>query len=425
METASIRADYGAERRGSILYFSNHLRGPKASAGARTWHQTKRLSDEFNITVVIPAVDPVTAQPVTEETFSGLDMEVVRVERIATLENDRSSLSRRAKYFLSAMRGAITVGIRHSRVDIVMSMGLPITLLLVAWLSALRHRAKFVVDVRDMPFETALELGYLKSRWLISLARAAETFLLRRADSILTNSPRYKPALVKRGLDGDKITVAYIGYDNFGEPPALEVDEWREGLLARLDPATEFIGVYAGTIGHAFPVETILEGADLLRKDRRIGFVFLGDGQRLQQFTEFADHHELNTAFLGRVTKGDVSRICRAADCCIYPANRGEFSGAILGNKVFDYLGARRPVLYIGGDSAVRDLLEEVGAGLYSTPDDPSSFVNNVRELAADSELRDKLGAAAASAIEQGGYTARASADVLLELLHRLAAPPH
>jgi len=55
--------------RRSLLYYSNHLRGPKGSAGARTWHQVARISDAFDTTVIIPEIDPVTAQPVTDETF--------------------------------------------------------------------------------------------------------------------------------------------------------------------------------------------------------------------------------------------------------------------------------------------------------------------------------------------------------------------
>ncbi len=409
--------------RRSLLYYSNHLRGPKGSAGARTWHQVARISDAFDTTVIIPEIDPVTAQPVTDETFEGLNFDVVDVRRIKTSKNDRSSVMRRARYYLSAMRGQLSNGFRQKNIDIVMSMGLPITTLFIGWLMSIWHRAKFVIDVRDLPFETALEVGYIKARWIINLARMVEGFLLRRADHILTNSPRYKPQLINRGVSEDRVTVAYIGYDNFGEPPADEVSDWRAKLLDQLDPETEIVGVYAGTIGHAFPVETILEGARLLKENRKLGFVFLGDGQRLDQFKAYADEHDLNTAFLGRVAKPDVARICRAVEYCIYPANIGTFSAAILGNKVFDYLGARKPVLYIGRDSAVRDLLQEIDAGLYADPDSPETFAENLQTLITDDALRQRLESNAAAAITEGTYTAQRSADVLLDVLEKLKVP--
>lgn len=412
-----------ARARPSILYFSNHLRGPTAAAGARTWHQAKRLSDDFDVTVVIPAIDPVTAQPVSEETYGGLDHDTVSVVPVETTVNDRNSLWTRFRYFLSAMRGAFDAGIRHRKVDIVMSMGLPVTLLLVAWIMSLWHRARFVVDVRDMPFDTAFEIGYIKSRFVVAVARGLESFLLRRADAVLTNSPRYKPALARRGVASDRITVALIGYDNFPPPADTAISQARQSMLEKLDPATEFIGVYAGTIGHAFPVDTILEGARLLREDRRLGFVFLGDGQRLEEFRQFAQEYGLNAVFVGRVSKNEVSTICRASDYCLYPAATGEFSGAILGNKVFDYLGALKPVVYVGRDSAVRDLLQEVDAGLYAEPGDTETFAANVASLLSDENLRARLSGNARSAILERGFTAQASAEVLAGILEGLCRP--
>lgn len=406
-----------AKERGRLLYYSNHLRGPKGSAGARTWHQVNRISDSFDVTVVIPSIDPVTASPVTDVTFEGLNFDHVEVVRIDTSENDRSSLLRRAKYYLSAMWGQIFCGLKQKNIDIVISMGLPVTTLFVAWAMAVRHRAKFVIDVRDLPFETALEVGYIKSRWVIKTARLVEGFFLRRACHILTNSPRYKPLLIDRGVEIERVTVAYIGYDNFGEPPGEEVNGWRDKLLTQLDASTKTIGVYAGTIGHAFPVECILEGANILNDDRSHAFVFIGDGQRLEKFKLFAKKHNLNAVFLGRLPKNSVVRICRAADYCIYPANTGTFSAAILGNKVFDYLGARKPVLYIGADSAVKDLLTEIGAGLYSAPDAPDDFAKNVLQLTSNNALAQSLADKSAAAIVEGSYTAQRSADALLDIL--------
>lgn len=402
-----------------ILFFSNHLRGPGGSAGARSWHQARRLGAQFRVTVVIPSIDPVTAQPVTEKTYEGLNPKTVTVKKAALKRNDRSSLWRRIGYYLSAMPKQFWLGMTAERPVVVLSMGLPITTLLIAWLSTIRFRCKLVVDVRDLPFDMAVEIGYLRNRIVVAFLRSIESFLLRRAGAILTNSPRYEPLLVAKGVLRDKITVAYIGYDGFEEPPAVTVANWRRRMLMTLDPSTQMIAIYSGTLGHVVPVEEILEGARALKEDKRFGFVFLGDGQRLQAFKTFAQTNKLNAHFEGRVTKQEVMAACRAADICLYPAGPGNYASAILGNKVFDYLGADKLVFYIGEDSAVRDLLVSLDAGIFTPLRQPEEFAKNLLQL-IDLPSEPLKYKGVASKLRARKLTASASADVLADVIETL-----
>lgn len=404
-----------------ILYFSNHLRGPKGAAGARSWHQVRRLGDDYEVCVIIPAIDPVTAQTVTEQTFAGLNPNTVTVKRVHVGSNDRSSLWRRTRYYLAAMPRQFWYGITAKRPDVVLSMGLPITTLFLAWLASVWHRSKLVVDVRDLPFDTAAELGYIRNKIVIATLRGIEGFLLRRADAVITNSPRYVPALGAKGIAANKITLAYIGYDAFEAPSLDIISDWRAEMLAKLDPATEVIAIYSGTLGFVVPIEEILAGAMALKEERRFGFVFLGDGQRLEKFREVAETNGLNAYFAGRVTKMEVMAACRAADLCLYPSSPGRFSGAILGNKVFDYLGADKPVLYVGKDSAVWDLLQELKAGVFTPLGAPEEFAQNVRQLSDNDYLARSLSGNAAK-LETRGLTAVASANQVATVINQVLA---
>lgn len=403
----------------NILFFSNHLRGPHGSAGARSWHQVKHLSDMFKIRVILPAIDPVTARSVTPDDYAGLP-DTVEVSLVNVRRNDRSSKWRRAVYYMSAVPKQIWHGLRGSRPDIVLAMSLPITTLGVAWLTSALRRSAFAVDVRDMPYDMAEEIGYLKNRMLLRVLRGLEAFFLRRADIVLTNSPRYAGFLSARGVNPAKITVAMIGYDDFEDPSAEEIDNWRLRLEARLAPQTRMIGVYSGTLGYAMPVEEVLNGAGALAEDKRFGFVFLGDGQRIAEFREYSEKHGLNAFFAGRVNKEDVMAVCRAGDYCIYPAAKGVYSGAMLGNKVFDYLGAGRPVLYVGDDSAVWDLLNELGAGICVNLGDADGLARVAKRFLTEPNLVKQLENGANKLIERG-YTAEASAKLLTSRLKELA----
>lgn len=408
-----------------VLYFTSHLRGPKAAAGARSWHQVKCLAETFTVTAVTPAVDPVSGKPVEPEHHEGLDQARVdvRLVRVAGVDRRRGLLHRALADF-STVLGQLRRGLASPRPDVVLAMSVPISQLLVAWFVAAVRRRPLVVDVRDMVFQTATEVGYLKQRRLARLLAGLEAWLLRRAVHVLTNSPRYRTFMIGDGVDASRITVAPIGYDDFGEPAEDTVGAWREKLAQEFgSEPPSFLAVYAGTLGQAFPVDALLDVARELGHRPDIGFVFVGDGQRLSEYRDRAVREGLRAVFPGRVSKSDVHAILRTVDCCLYPAGSGPYSAAILGNKVFDYLGAEQPIIYVGGRGAVSDVIDELGAGLVFGPEESRAAAAAIEGLADVPATRDRLGAGAAG-YREAGYTARRSAEVLRERLVQVTTGP-
>ena len=405
-----------AKNKKHILYFSNHLRGPKGAAGARSWHQARRLSRSYTLDVIIPSIDPVTSQKVTDEMYEGLDCDQVTVHKIWTSNNKRDSKLSRVLFFLSGMFSQFYKGLTVNKPDLVLCMSLPITLLFAAFVVSKFRRAPLVVDLRDLPFETALEIGYLNNITLVGILVGIENYCLKRASFILTNSPRYKPMLIERGVDSDKIHIAPLGYDDFDTPLVSNVSKWRSEISNSFDKPPALIAMYAGTIGYAFPVEKLLDVAEHLMDNDKVGFVFLGDGQRLEEFKKISEKKKLNCLFLGRVNKSDVSAICRGVDFCLYPAKEGRFSSAILGNKVFDYLGAEKPILYIGPDSAIADIILELRAGVVFGSDETEKMALKINEILSSPDLLDVYHTGAKD-YRAAGYTASISADKLKKLI--------
>ena len=417
----NIESKYGVTIKPHILFFSNHLRGPKGSAGARSWHQVKAISEKNYITVIIPSVDPVSSQPVTEETFEGLN-ENAKIIRIKTTKNNRNSKISRTVFYLSAMLSQIKYGLRTKDIDLVLSMSLPITLLATATLISKVRKVPLIIDVRDLPFETASELGYIKSELFIKFLKKIENYCLRQAVNVVTNSPRYIPYLEKFGVSKNKIILAPIGYDDFPPPSSELVEKWRNKINMLFPVKPKHLTMYAGTIGFAFPVDEILKGAKLLSNDSSIGFIFVGDGQRLEEFEEFAEKNNINAVFLGRVTKQDTHAICRVTDVCLYPAKQGKFSAAILGNKIFDYLGAEKPIIYIGPDSAVADVITELKAGIICSNGEPEYFVKSLTKILGSNDVYNTF-VNGTKEFRAAGYTAPQSAQKLLKIINDNLSP--
>lgn len=402
--------------RKKVVFFSNHLRGPKGSAGARSWHQANALAKDYDLTVLIPRIDPVSATEVSEHTYSGLH-EKVKVIRVSSSKNNRVSKISRLFYYLTTMCSQAFVTIfKLEKPDLVFSMTLPVTQLALALIVAKVHGVPFVVDLRDLPYDLALEMGYLKNKPFANFLKSLEGFCLRRANKVLTNSPRYVSHIVKKGVSPEDISVAPIGYDDFDEPDKSKIVEWRAKIEAGFPYNPKYIGMYAGTLGFAFPVEQILQSARNLDGRKDIGLAFFGDGQQLEFYKQFASDNGINAFFGGRVEKHDIHAICRAVDFCMYPALDGEFSSAILGNKIFDYLGAKKPILYIGPDSAVSDVIVELDAGVICDSLNFDAYSSAIMEYADNNELLARH-ANGASKFREKNYTAVASANILKEIV--------
>lgn len=396
-----------------ILYISNHLRGPGGAAGTRSWQQAKVLSETLDVTVVLPETDPVTAQPVSSDTYAGLNLGRVDVRPVRSIKLDRSRKWKRVLFYIICSMGQFWAGLKTRNIVCVMAMSLPLTSLIVATILAFFKRAPLIVDVRDLPLETAIEMGYLRDGPILRFALWLENRCLGCARMVLTNSPHYKPMLEGRGIKAARIVVAPIGYDGFEAPTDAEVSKWRQDMQSRFTASKpSVLGIYCGTFGHVVEVEAVLEAAGLLKDRPDIGFVCVGSGQRLAEYRAKVADQDLNVIFLGRVPKNAIQPICRAGDFCLYSAKDGKMSAAMLGNKVFDYLGAERPVVYCGPDSAVSQIIDELSAGLVSPTGDVQTLADNIARLVDDPALRAELGANA-SGYCAAGYTAAASARVL------------
>lgn len=402
-----------------VLFLSNHLRGPKGSAGARSWHQTKELSIEYKVTVLIPKVDPVTSKVVTETDYEGLNKKV-RVIPVWTTKNQRASRIARAIFFLSAFFSQAFNIMKLEKHDLVLCMSLPVTQLVLAYFVSRIWSVPLVIDVRDLPFETANELNYLRGFGLVVKGmKRIENSVLCRADHVITNSHWYLEHLERYGVKKERLTLAPIGYDDFPPPTNRDIELSRAQMAEYLPRDANVVLVYVGTLGYAFPLDAFIEAVSLVGEDLKLGALFYGDGQRKQEYEELALHLSANVGFPGRVSKTEVHSICRAADCCLYSCAAGNFSASILGNKIFDYLGAENSVIYMGPHSAVSELIEEVSAG-YICGEKNVEELKNAMKAVTHAKLAQNKKIVQIDKLRCLGYTAAASAKKLNKIVHKL-----
>src|SRR5581483_3562629 len=119
-------------------------------------------------------------------------------------------------------------------------------------------------------------MGVLRNGPLIFLSRRLERFLYQRAAHLLVNSPAYRDYLVSRGVPPDKITLIANGT----EPMMFDPNASGASLRETFGLTDKFVVTYAGALGMANDIETVLRAAARLREDSHIHFLLIGDGKQ-------------------------------------------------------------------------------------------------------------------------------------------------
>jgi glycosyltransferase involved in cell wall biosynthesis len=157
---------------------------------------------------------------------------------------------------------------------------------------------------------------------------------------------------------------------------------------------TQFDLLYAGIIGHAQGLETILKAAEILRNIPQIQFYIMGDGPVKGELVSMKDELRLtNVHFIPNQPSEKVSEWIQRSAACIVPLKKIELFKGAIPSKIFESLAAAKPIL-LGVDGEAKELfIDEANGGLYFTPESAGELSACVLKLFNDETLARRLGA--------------------------------
>ena len=247
-----------------------------------------------------------------------------------------------------------------------------------------------------------MDIGLLKNGILIRAAECLETFLYRRADHIIVNSPAYTQYLEEKGVVSEKVTLVANGAD----PDFFAVNDVvaraAEVLREQWQSHGKFVVVYTGAIRMANQLDVLLDVADLLQQ-RSVAaqLVVVGEGKersRLEQIAE--EKHLSNLLFVGSVSKEKMPAVLAAADAGFASLKPIRMFGMTYPNKVFDYMAAGKPVV-LAIDGVIREVIESARAGIFAPCDDPDGIARVIEFLVEEPDVASMMGKAGCEATRQ------------------------
>jgi glycosyltransferase involved in cell wall biosynthesis len=402
-----------------VLLIHQSFISPGEPGGTRHYELAQHLVGAGQrVTIIASQLNYLTGKPVvahsalvTEQHLDG-----VRVLRAYTYPSPRHGFFWRVVSFVSFMFTSVWAGLGAGRVDLVMGTSPSLFQAISAWLVAAIRRRPLLLEIRDLWPEFAIDIGVLKSRTLIILSRWLERFLYARATHLLVNSPAYRDYLIDKGVPAQKISLIPNGVDSAMFDPSSTGKRIRQewGLDG------QFVITYAGALGLANDIPTILRAADRLRDQPQIHFLLVGDGKEHANLGTFSRQLQLpNVTFTGPRPKSEMPEILAASDACIATLKDIRTFRTTYPNKVFDYMAAGRPTI-LAIDGVIRHVVEAAGAGIFVHPGDDAAVAEAAQRLCRNRAEACAMGSAARSYVSEY-FNRQHQARQFIDLVERLA----
>ena len=368
-----------------ILLINQAFVSPDEPGHTRHFEMAKFLqSHGHELVIVASDLNYQTGQRTVARTgvFAEQNFDGVRVLRSYIYPALHRSYFWRIISFFSFMFSSVWTALQVRDVDLVMGTTPPIFQAVSAWVVALIRRKPFLLEVRDLWPEFGVSMGVLKNPVVITLARWLEMFLYARATHILVNSPAYKEYMIGKGVPENKVT--YIPYGTDVDMFNPQVDG--SSIRTELGMDDKFVVLYAGALGQANDIDTILRAAERLKGEDKIRFVLFGDGKKRTSLQSEAERMQLsNVIFAGVRPKRDMPQVVASADVCLAILQDIPMFRTTYPNKVFDYMAAgRATVLVIDGVS--RQLIESSNGGVFVQPGDDAMLAEKILELSKNAD---------------------------------------
>ncbi|MFC1531360.1 glycosyltransferase family 4 protein [Gemmatimonadota bacterium] len=325
-------------------------------------------------------------QPHTLEVLDGIPVHRVPLYP----SHDSGRLGRLANYASFALSAAILGPALIEPADVAYVYHPPITIGIPALSLKMLRGIPFVLDIQDLWPDTLAATNMVSNKAVLGATGRFCSAIYRSASRLVVLSPGFKSVLVSRGVPEDKIEVIYNWCDGDVASPAPSSRKLADGI----DWEGRFNIIFAGTMGKAQDLDTVLRAAALLQADTpQVQFVLIGGGVEVKRLRAAAEEMALtNVQFLPRVPMREIGAILSSAEALLIHLRADPLFEITIPSKTQAYLAAGRPIL-MGVNGDARNLLREAGAGICFEPGDAEGLAASTRLLVNMSqEDRERLG---------------------------------
>ncbi|MDP2067929.1 MAG: glycosyltransferase family 4 protein [Lutibacter sp.] len=211
--------------------------------------------------------------------------------------------------------------------------------------------------VLDLWPESLTSAGGINNKYVLSLFTKMVKYIYNNSDKILMSSKGFKESILAKGNYINKL----IYFPNWAEDSILKGNA--DYPVPNLPEGFKII--FAGNIGAAQDVDSIIRTALILKDKIDIHFVFIGDGRSKGKLEDFVLKNDLNKTvhFLGRFPIDAMKTFFNQADVLLVSLKDEIIFNLTVPAKLQAYLCTKKPILgMLNGEGAA--IINEAKCGL-------------------------------------------------------------
>jgi glycosyltransferase involved in cell wall biosynthesis len=246
-------------------------------------------------------------------------------------------------------------------------------------------RKPLVLDVVDLWPEALVNLGFLKSKFLVGIVNVGVDLFYRVSDGIITLNSGMKREILRREKDSSKVFIVenVVDLDVF-RPLNVERPEFLRG---------KFVVMYSGNLGPMYDFDTVLEAAKDLSRFEDIVFVLRGSGERLDMIKSGIKEFGLDNVFVSDKVFDvkEVAEFLNMADVLFLPMKKLDNAEVSFPIKLIEYLACGKPVVCCAEGETAK-LACESKAGFVVSPSDSKALSEMFLKLYCNKNRNAELG---------------------------------
>ena len=309
--------------------------------------------------------------------FQKENIEGISVLRVPLYASHDNSAFKRVLNYASFAVSATLYGIfLTKKADVIYAYHPPLTVDMAALLIKLFRKTPVVLDIQDMWPDTLKATGMIGNEKLLNIVDSLCKVVYRYADHIVVLSPGFKQLLEKRNVAASKVSVIYNWCDESSLNSVSELSADNKQLLNN-----KFNIVFAGNMGKAQSLDTVIEVAQQLKSELEIQFVFVGQGTETQRLKQICKDNQLNNVkFIPQMPMQKVGAILRKADALLVYLRNDPLFEITIPSKMQAYMAIGKPII-IGVSGDASNLVQEADCGVVVTPEDTLSLKEGILKL--------------------------------------------
>lgn len=307
-------------------------------------------------------------EAVKKEVINGIN-----VTRIFTLPRKKNVIGRLLNYLSFSISSSIYVAFMKKEYDMVLVNQLsPVMMIAPGIKYKKKFKKKLVTYCLDI-WPESLKVGGIKENSnIFKIFNRISKKMYINCDKILISSKSFKKYLVENfGISESKIKYLPQYAENIFERHHLDEMKSKETY--------DFL--FAGNIGTAQSMDTIIEAAYKMRENKKLYWHIVGNGSELERLKQKVIDLKLeNVVFYGRKNVDEMPKFYEMADAMLLTLNGTSGISNTLPGKVQSYMAAGKPIIAsINGDAC--EVINEAKCGFCGKADNSDELVENINKF--------------------------------------------